>query len=86
MLTPLTRYPTLRHGYVVELKYLKRDDDSETRALSTQEAAKEQLRGYLADERLAREHPGVRFTGVALVFRGWELVNAEAVDETAVAA
>ena len=86
VLTPLTRYPTLRHGYVVELKYLKRSDDSAALAASTLEAAKEQLRGYLADERLAREHPGVRFTGVGLVFRGWELVGAEAVGETAVAA
>ena len=41
--------------------------------------AKDQLRGYLADERLAVQHPSVRFTGVALVFRGWELVGAEAV-------
>ena len=42
-------------------------------------AAKEHLRGYLADERLAQENPGVRFAGVALVFRGWELVGAGAV-------
>ena len=87
VLTPLTaRYPTLRHGYVVELKYLKRSDDSAALAESTLEAAKEQLRGYLQDERLAREHPTVRFTGVALVFRGWELVSAEAVDGGDVAA
>ena len=80
VLTPLTaRYPTLRHGYVIELKYLKRGDDSEGLAASTLEAAKEQLRGYLADERLAGENPSVRFTGVGLVFRGWELVAAEAV-------
>ena len=80
VLTPLTvRYPTLRHGYVVELKYLKRGDDSEALTHSTLEAAKEQLRGYLADKRLGRENPGVRFNGVALVFRGWELVGAEAV-------
>ena len=84
VLTPLTtRYPTLRHGYVMELKYLKRSDDGDALAQSTLEAAKEQLRGYLADERLAREHPGVHYTGVALVFRGWELVAAEAVDPNA---
>ena len=65
---------------MIELKYLKRGDDSEALAASTLEAAKEQLRGYLGDERLAREHPDVRFTGVALVFRGWELVGAEAID------
>ena len=80
VLTPLTaRYPTLRHGYVVELKYLKRDQGSEALTSAAIEAAKDQLRGYLADERLAQQHPSVRFTGIALVFRGWELVDAEAV-------
>ena len=81
VLTPLTaRYPALRHGYVVELKYLKRSDDGQARAEATLQAAKAQLRGYLADERLRRAQPTVRFTGLALVFRGWELVGAEAVD------
>ena len=80
VLTPLTaRFPTLRHGYVIELKYLKRGDASEALARTTLDAAKDQLRGYLADERLARQHPAVEFTGIALVFRGWELAAAEAV-------
>ena len=80
VLTPLTvRYPTLTHGFVVELKYLKRDEDGEAPAQSALAAAKDQLRGYLADERLARQHPSVRFAGIALVFRGWELVAAEQV-------
>ena len=79
VLTPLTvRHPSLRRGYVVELKCLKRSD-SEALAHAALAAAKDQLRGYLADERLERLHPSVRFTGLALVFRGWELVAAEAV-------
>ena len=79
VLTPLTvRYPTLRHGYVVELKYLKRGDGGEASVRSAMATAKDQLRRYLADEQLARQHPTVRFTGVALVFRGWELAAAEA--------
>ena len=80
VLTPLTvQYPTLRPGFVIELKYLKRGDDSEASAQSALDTAKEQLRGYLRDERLARRHPTVRFAGIALVFRGWELVGAEEV-------
>ena len=66
VLTPLTaRYPSLWYGYVVELKYLKRDQESDALAQSALEGAKDQLRGYLADARLARQHPSVRFTGVA---------------------
>ena len=38
-----------------------------------------QLRRYLADERLARQFPNVEFKGVALLFRGWELVHSEEV-------
>ena len=81
VLTPLVaRYPTLRHGYVVELKYLKRGENNDAATQSALEAADTQLRGYLADEQLAGQHPSVQFTGIALVFRGWELVGAEAVD------
>ena len=81
VLIPLAvRHPTLRHGYVVELKYLKRGDGGDAAAQSALAAATGQLRGYLADERLARQHPSIHFTGIALVFRGWELVGAEAVD------
>ena len=38
-----------------------------------------QLRRYLADERLPRAFPSVRFIGLAVVFHGWELVRCDAV-------
>ena len=43
-------------------------------------AAAAQLRRYLADERLARQYPEARFTGLAAVFHGWEMVRCEAVE------
>ena len=39
-----------------------------------------QLQRYLADERLARQFPGVRFVGLAVVFHGWEMVFCDAVE------
>ena len=78
----VARYPTMRHGYAIELKYLKREDDDEARAAAAVREAVDQLRRYLADERLARQYPAVRFTGLALVFRGWELARCEAVELT----
>ena len=75
----IARHASLRYGYVLEVKYLKRDAAGAVEPAAALRAATEQLRGYLADARLAASHPEVQFTGVALVFRGWELVQAEAV-------
>ena len=79
----LQRYAGIRHGYVIELKYLARRD--EAGAARVEQAAQEaaaQLRRYLADESLKRQYRSVRFTGLALVFYGWELVRGDAVTET----
>ncbi|MDE0449316.1 MAG: AAA family ATPase [Spirochaetaceae bacterium] len=92
-LEPLAaRYPHLQRGYLIELKYLNRRrrlqrsecpqrgesaDDAGVAAAAGQATA--QLKRYLADERLARQFPGVRFTGLAVVFHGWELAYCDAV-------
>ena len=73
------RYPGMRHGFVIELKYVRRDAEAQVAAQAR--AALAQLRGYLADGRLARRFPDAEFTGLALVFRGWELVHAEQLAE-----
>ena len=80
-LEPLVaRYPHLRHGYLIELKYLKRSEPADRTAVTAAAAdAQAQLARYLTDERLARQFPGVRFTGLVVVFHGWELVFCDAV-------
>ena len=79
VLAPLiTRHPSLRHGYVLEVKYLKREDAGDAKQAKALAAATKQLRGYLADGRLAKLYPSVQFTGLALVFCGWELMHSEA--------
>ena len=76
----LARFPHLRHGYLIELKYLKRSEPADQAGVSAAvREATGQLERYLADERLARQFPGVRFTGLAVVFHGWELARSEAV-------
>ena len=80
VLEPLVaRYPGMRYGFVIELKYLCRAREPEARVTAMADAAVAQLRGYLADRRLARQYPDVEFKGVALVFHGWELVHSEEV-------
>ena len=80
-LEPLVaRYPHLRRGWLIELKYLKRGesaDESDVAAAVTEATA--QLERYLGEKRLRRQFPGVRFTGLALVFHGWEMVFCDAV-------
>ena len=86
-LEPLVaRYPHVRRGYLIELKYLKRSERvqrsgtlDEAGVAAAAADAKAQLARYLADERLARQFPGVRFTGLVVVFHGWELAYCEAV-------
>ena len=76
----LQRYTGMRHGYVIELKYLARGESAGAgRAAAAARKAAAQLQRYLADERLTRQYPTVRFTGLAVVFHGWELVRCDAV-------
>ena len=81
----IARYPHLRRGYLIELKYLKRSEPvrrgepADAAVAAAAEEAAAQLRRYLADERLARQFPGVRFNGLIVVFHGWELAFCDAV-------
>ncbi len=79
-LEPLTaQHPELRHGYLIELKYLKRSEDaSKAKVQAVVEDAHDQLRRYLADDRLAQAYPSAQFTGLAVVFHGWEMVSCQA--------
>ena len=77
----LVRYPGIRHGYVVEIKYLRRGESAdETRVAEATREAQAQLRRYLGDESLTRQYPTVAFTGLAVVFHGWEMVRCDAVE------
>ncbi len=79
----LVSFPDMGHGYVIELKYVKRGEQDERAVDAAAEEAAAQLPRYLADETLRREYRTARFTGLALVFHGWELVRAAAVPRPA---
>ena len=76
----MARYPHLRVGYLIELKYLPRGEPANAaRVTAAAGEATAQLQRYLADERLARQFPAVRFTGLVVVFHGWEMVFSDSV-------
>ena len=84
VLEPLVaQYPELRYGYLIELKYIRRGDDaSEAKVLPAVEGAEDQLRRYLADERLRLQYPSVQFDGLVVVSHGWELAHCSNVAHT----
>ena len=78
----LARYPDVRYGYVLEIKYLKRGEAVDGTAVAGRlREARAQLQRYLADESLRRHQPSVRHVGLAVVFHGWELAACEAVGD-----
>ena len=57
----IARYPQLRRGYLIELKYLSRGELVDAgRVAAAAGAASTQLERYLTDERLARQFPEVQ--------------------------
>ena len=74
----VARHPRARHGYLIELKYVKRED-GEAKLDAALADAKTQLTRYLADDYLQAQGPGVAYTGLAIAFHGWELARCEAV-------
>ena len=71
MILHIAQYPELGRGHLIELEYLKRSENAgEANVRPAVEKAEGQLRRYLADERLGRQYPSVRFTGLVVVFCG----------------
>ena len=63
----------------LELKYLKPSARTD-QVTALADEARRQLRRYLADEALHKRHPHVHYVGLALVYHGWQLAHAEAVE------
>ena len=67
-------YKDIRYGYLIELKYIKRDELTETLLQTKVEEAKAQLTRYRQDSRLTRVGEDIQWITPVLVFHGWELV------------
>ena len=76
VVVPLTAcYPTLRHGFLIELRHLGRTAQGQSGIPALAEQAENRLRDYLTDRHWQEQHHGITFIGLALVFRGRELVH-----------
>ena len=72
------RYPDVRHSYIIELKYLRRDA-TESEKESQWQAGLEQLRRYGEDARVRQLAENTTLHLVILQMRGAELVRLEEV-------
>ena len=73
-------FPDVPYGYLIELKYRARSESADEAAIAAAAGeARAQLTRYLADDRLARQFPSVRFIGLIVVFHGWEMVFCDSV-------
>ena len=72
-------HPDAPYGYLLELKWLKPSASDALVAPLAQEAVA-QLRRYLGDDSLRQRRPHIRYIGLALVYHGWQLAHAEAVE------
>lgn len=71
------RYPQLQTGYLIELKYIKRQKSLKATVVQNAiEEAQSQLQQYLQEASLQHDS-SVQYVGLILVFHGWEMVACE---------
>jgi len=77
----LARFPDVRYGYLIELKYLPRQAFSPARLEEVVTAATTQIDQYANDVRLHRIKEHVTLKKLVLVYQGWELAYREEVGD-----
>ena len=73
LMPDMVRYPMVQHSYIIELKYLKKDDAEATAETQMQEAAR-QLHQYRQDEKVRLLQAHTQLHLIAVQFRGEEVV------------
>ncbi|KPA13663.1 ATPase AAA [Candidatus Magnetomorum sp. HK-1] len=73
----LARYPDLKYAYLIELKYISRNEYSEIIQQEKIKDAREQLDQYANSERIKNSLGSTQLKKVVLVYKGWELNYCE---------
>lgn len=77
----LALYPDMEYAYLIELKFIKKDDQT-TSADKLLDEAEEQLRRYASDERVQQSTGHTRLRLLGAVYRGWEPVALKEFTDT----
>ena len=76
LMPDMKRYPMIAHSYILELKYLKKDDTEAVAAHQWQEAVK-QIQGYAGAPIVQKMTDGTQLHLLVIQIRGYELFKAE---------
>ncbi len=71
----LARFPDMKYGYLVEMKYIKRSEYSDSLKLEKLEQARKKLQKYADNENLKKLAKGYTLKRIILIYNGWELVH-----------
>lgn len=77
----LARFPDMRYGYLIELKYIARSECNESKLQEVITDATTQLKQYAGDRRLQSLPQEVTLKKLVIVYNGWELVYREEIEE-----
>jgi len=73
VMEPFTaRYPGMKHAYIIEIKYIKKNDKNQ-KIEPLVKQAKEQLKRYTQDSKFKKNFKGINFINLIVVFCGTEL-------------
>jgi hypothetical protein len=76
LMPDMSRYPMIRHSYILELKYLKADATEQV-AAEQWAAAVEQIRGYAKAPMVEKLTAGTTLHLLVVQIKGYELLRAE---------
>ena len=76
LMPDMVRYPMVQHSYIIELKYLKKDDTEATAKAQLQEAGR-QLQQYRQDEKVRLLQAHTQLHLIAVQFQGEDLARMQ---------
>ncbi|KPA19292.1 protein containing DUF1703, partial [Candidatus Magnetomorum sp. HK-1] len=73
----VSKYSDLQYSYLIELKYISRNEYSEEEQQKKIQDAQEQLDQYMKSDRVKNSIGSTQLIKIILVYKGWELIYCE---------
>ena len=73
----LLKYPEMPYGYLIEIKYIKRGELTDSLLKKAEDEAKIQLNQYASDKTFLEKYKNQKILKLVLVYHGWEMLMAK---------